>query len=622
MSKNVQSELYNLDSLFDLSEEFLCILDADLRYVYTNPAHRKLFGGRDLTGFTVAEAQPEVEQEYVDMLHSVLKEGKHIQIKEAPVTLGKKESFLDMIYAPRRDSQGQINGIFAMGTDVTDKIIALRETEKSANLLKIITDKVPAYVSYTDLEGRYKFLNKMYINWFGKPQEEFIGKTRQEVLPSNYRIISRENESKAFSDHHSHHSTTLVKPDGVSMDLEIDYIADVDPLSKEVRGMVAVGIDMTETNKYIREIERTKKELQDLFNQSPLPMCLLTGEDHYFAMANPKYEEYIGRKAQGRTLAEVFAGEDITLFKTVIKQTLTTEEYLFLGEAPLDVADASGKVVRRYVDAHYHPYRDENNKVIGVLVIVQDVTHRVETSLEIEKLAEDLKLAVKVRDNFLAIASHELKTPITSLRMRAQMQQRLLGAKTPLENLNVEKFVNSAVMQIDKLNRLIDDMLDISRINANKLEMNFSMTDVSELIRDVIEGHSSQVHLAGIKLQSSIEEGLKAEVDGDRFEQVLINLLTNVTRYAPGSTLEIGLKTAGDSFALTVADNGPGIPQDKQNIVFDRFERASSEISGLGLGLYIARSIIDAHGGEIAVMDNEPHGAKFIIRIPLSQKKT
>lgn len=620
MHKNSHPELYNLDSLFDLSEEFLCILDSDLRYVYTNSAHRKLFDGRDLTGLTVAEAQPEVEKEYVDMLHSVLKEGEHIQIKEAQVTLGNRESFLDMIYAPRRDSQGRINGIFAMGSNVTDKVVALRETEKSENLLKIITDKVPAYVSYTDPEGRYKFLNKMYVNWFGKPQEEFLGKTRQEVLPPDYQVISRDNESKAFSESHSHHSTTLIKPDGKAMDLEVDYIADVDPITKEVRGMVAVGIDMTEINKYIREIEHAKRELQDLFNQSPLPMCLLTGNDHFFAMANPKYEEYIGRKAEGRTLAEVFEGEDITLYESVIKQTLTSQQYLFLEEAPLDVADASGKVVRRYVDAHYHPYRDGSGNVIGVLVIVQDVTHRVETSHEIEKLAEDLKLSVRVRDNFLAIASHELKTPITSLRMRAQMQQRLIGAKTPLENLNVEKFVNSAVNQIDKLNRLIDDMLDISRINANKLEMNIQRTNVSGLIRDVVDNHSSQIRLAGIQIRSEIEDGVSADMDGDRFEQVIINLLTNTARYAPNSSLEISLKRFEDTLVLTLADSGPGIPKDKQELIFDRFERASTETSGLGLGLYIARSIIDAHGGKIEVLDNEPHGAKFKISLPVIQK--
>lgn len=617
MSKNTHPELYNLESLFGLSEEFLCILDADLRYVYTNHAHRKLFGGRDLTGLTVAEAQPEVEEEYVQMLRSVLEEGKHLKIKDAPVTLGTRACYIDMIYAPRRDDQGRINGIFAMGTDVTDKMLALQESKQSTSLLQVITDKVPAYVSYTDPQGRYKFLNKMYVNWFGRPQDEFIGKTRQEVIPPEYQIISKQNESKAFTEHHSHHSATLVKPDGKAMELEIDYMADLDPETKELRGMVAVGIDMTETNKYIRQIERTRQELEDLFNQLPLPMCLLTGKDYLFARANPKYEEYIGRKAQGKTLAEVFEGEDISLYETVIKKTMESGEYLYLEEAPLDVADATGAVKRRYIDAHYHPYKDESGEVHGVLVIIQDITHRVETNLAMERLAEDLKLAVKVRDNFLAIASHELKTPITSLRMRAQLQQKLLANSTPLEKLNVERFVNTAVVQIDKLNRLIEDMLDISRINSNKLELNLSAVHVGRFIAEFFENHLAQIDAAGLILATSLAADVKAQIDPDRFEQVLVNLLTNAARYAPKSELSVELSSTPDSFTLVISDTGPGIPKEKQAIIFDRFERASLENTGLGLGLYISRSIIEAHGGEISVSDNEPTGARFEITLPL-----
>lgn len=223
---------------------------------------------------------------------------------------------------------------------------------------------------------------------------------------------------------------------------------------------------------------------------------------------------------------------------------------------------------------------------------------------------EDLRLAVYARDEFLSIASHELKTPLTALKLDSQIQLRF--AERDKKTDDIKKY-GKFVKLVMRLDRLVEDMLDISRIQTGRLTVRKEKTNLPEMIRELIERTPSE---ASITFLSPPE--VTAMIDVLRFEQVLTNIFQNARKYAPGSPVEVTLSTQGGLIELRIHDEGPGISPEAQKKIFERFERAisASEVSGLGLGLYISREIIHAHGGSISVESTPGKGATFIIQLP------
>lgn len=224
--------------------------------------------------------------------------------------------------------------------------------------------------------------------------------------------------------------------------------------------------------------------------------------------------------------------------------------------------------------------------------------------------------ATKIRDEFISIASHELKTPLTSLKLQTQVSQRTFR-KTGLDPDKMFKQLDYTVNQINRLDRLVDDMLDISRISSGKLKIEKREMNLSKLIQDMVERFLPQFEAAGCEVRTNIEDSVTGSWDTYKVEQVINNLFSNAIRYAPKSAVEVTLKSIDDRAEFSVRDEGQGIDSDSLERIFDRFERASSNASGLGLGLYITRQIIELHDGTIKVESELGHWTCFTISMPL-----
>jgi len=238
---------------------------------------------------------------------------------------------------------------------------------------------------------------------------------------------------------------------------------------------------------------------------------------------------------------------------------------------------------------------------------------------ELESSRAQLDRANRTKDEFLWIASHELKTPLTPVKLQLQLLKKLLR-KGVLDRERVERSFVIAERQIDRLARLVDDLLDVSRIDSGKLRLNLEPVDLTELVNEVVEQYRPQLLDAGCTIHLSAAEKLEIAADPARIEQVLVNLLTNAAKYAPQSDVEIVIEKKDKVAALKVADHGPGIPPEATGKIFDRFERAHStkHVTGLGLGLFITRKIVEAHGGEIAVDSEVGRGTEFTATLPLA----
>ena len=164
-------------------------------------------------------------------------------------------------------------------------------------------------------------------------------------------------------------------------------------------------------------------------------------------------------------------------------------------------------------------------------------------------------------------------------------------------------------------------MLDISRISSGKLDMNLKPIDLSELVKEIFHRFAAQLASAGIEVVFDLAPDVVGRWDGDRLEQVFTNLIINGMRYAPARPFHVTLQTTGREALFRMRDHGPGIPPERQDRIFNRFERfvSASEVSGLGLGLYISKQIVEAHQGSIRVESLPGAGAEFVVTLPMQQ---
>lgn len=259
----------------------------------------------------------------------------------------------------------------------------------------------------------------------------------------------------------------------------------------------------------------------------------------------------------------------------------------------------------------------------NVEVLIKEITERkseLENALRYAEAAKtETQQALELREEFISLASHELNTPLTSLKMQTQMAQRKLHGPQGLETEVVEKMINTYDAQLQRLIRIVGDMLDISRIKSGKLELEKSQTDVSELVREVIERTSHKFQDHDVVINTDLQGPLVVSVDHFRFEQVVLNLFTNALKYGVGRPVSVKVYRRNDRAVVEVEDQGIGIPQESLQRIFKRFERAvrSKEFSGLGLGLYISQKIIEAHGGAIAVESTQGRGSTFRVEVPV-----
>lgn len=282
---------------------------------------------------------------------------------------------------------------------------------------------------------------------------------------------------------------------------------------------------------------------------------------------------------------------------------------------------------------------DDKGKHIGFSKVTRDLSERKSAEERLQKAYDSLELrveerttelaiakdeaedAVRARDEFLSIASHELKTPLTSMKLQAQVRKR------NLERGNVEAFtfdkltrmITEDEKQINRLSRLVDDMLDISRLTSGKFTFELEETNLNTLVYDILTRFAYQLEVAGTPVTMIANSQVTGYWDKYRIEQVVSNLLTNAMKYGERRPITITVKGDKEYATLEIKDQGIGIDSNDQERIFQQYERAISanSISGLGLGLYIVKEIIETHDGKIFVESKIGKGSTFTVVLPL-----
>jgi PAS domain S-box-containing protein len=261
------------------------------------------------------------------------------------------------------------------------------------------------------------------------------------------------------------------------------------------------------------------------------------------------------------------------------------------------------------------PVKDRDGRIVGAAKIARDISERRRAEAERERLLRAAEQGVQLRDIFLSVAGHELRTPLNALKLQLyNLERTLTGAS---QKAAVEK----AQQEVDRLTALTARLLDVARMAAGGFEVDKAPMDLAELVREVAGRLEQSATRAGSPIRVEAPGPLIGTWDRAAIDQIVTNLLSNAVKFGGGSPIDVGVEKSGTTARVRIRDRGPGVAEADRQRIFERFERGVSERSygGLGLGLWIARQIVAAHGGRIGVDSSAGQGATFAFELPIEE---
>jgi PAS domain S-box-containing protein len=281
---------------------------------------------------------------------------------------------------------------------------------------------------------------------------------------------------------------------------------------------------------------------------------------------------------------------------------------------------------RTYLSLKF-PLVDAAGQPYGVCCVATDITERKRAEEAVLRAIEgaarerQLKRAIEARDQFLVVASHELKTPLTSLELQIGSLLRL-GRSDPDASVSDERVrskYEAILKQVERMTVLINTLLDVAKLTSGRVELGREPLDLGEVVGRAVASSADAIRRSGSEIRLRAPAPVVGMWDRPSLETAVAHLVSNAVKFGAGAPVEIGVETSGDRAVLTVRDHGIGISVEDQKRIFERFERAVSDrhFGGFGVGLWVARQAVEAHGGTIRVSSVEGEGAEFTIELPL-----
>jgi PAS domain S-box-containing protein len=480
-----------------------------------------------------------------------------------------------------------------------------RVEERTAELTKLgeafraVVGACPLAILAVDRETRFTVWNHEAERLFGLAEREVMGRPIQALRPGATwpTELPRALSGEALRSLELHWAGSPRGP----VDLLCSTAALFDT-NGNLDGVMAVIADVTEQNRLVEE----RLQLAAIVESSSEAIIAWDVEGNITSWNEGAVRlfQYEAREMIGQPMARIIPENRLEEALDVRKRVVDG-----LPLAAYETERLRRDGVRIDVSISVSPVRSSRGVIVGGSTIARDITERKRAEAERARLLEELREAVNARDALISIASHELRTPLTALQLQLQL----------LAKQNVDDRVLPAVVgQAARLGRLINNLLEVSRITAGTLQLEIAEVDLTRMAEQVVAHH-----LAEVRGAASIEVVADGAVvglwDPVRLEQIVNNLVSNALKYGAGKPVEVRVERAASTARITVLDHGIGIAPDDQERIFERFERLVSErsVSGFGLGLWIVRQIVDAMQGHIHVESALGEGSRFTVEIPL-----
>ena len=510
-----------------------------------------------------------------------------------------------------RDPSGRPVRMAGTGQDVTElrqmqeERARLRAEELEGIRLRTILEQLPAGVMIADAAGSVTYANPAATKIFGGdiPSPGTAG-----AYDRTYSAWTEDGDPLSSNDF------PLVR--GVRGETVVSQVvqferpdrsrafvrASAGPLrdgAGQVTGAVTTYFDITELRRVRAEHDRERKRLHLIFEQAPVALAVFRGPEHRFEIANPRYEEMVGRSGiAGKDVRAAFPElpYDHPAFQTLDRAYRGESVVVTEMKVPL-LRGGRAEVEDAWFNYSLEPLRSPDGAVVGSMVVAIEVTEQVQGRLKVEALRAEAEAANRAKDQFLAILGHELRNPLAPILTALQLL-RLRGiAGGEREREVIER-------QVQHLLRLVDDLLDVARVARGNVELRRRPVDLEEAIESAVELASPLLEEKRHHLNIAVEKPLAVDADPARLRQVIANLLTNAAKYtSAGGQISVRAVREGGEARVDVKDDGIGIAPELLPRIFESFVQGERGIDrsqgGLGLGLAICKSLVSLHGGRI-----------------------
>jgi len=521
----------------------------------------------------------------------------------------------DVVITALRDSVGRLRGFAKVTRDLTSRREVEDKLRQSEERLAATLLSIGDGVLATDERACITLINPVAERLMGWSDKEALGRSVDDV----FNIINEETRAKApnpiarvleegvvigLANH-----TALISRDGKERPIA-DSGAPIRDLQGVTRGAVLVFRDVTEERRAEKAVRESEEKLR-LMIASVRDYAIFTLDTNGgIASWSHGAEQIMGYRENeiiGTEFSRFFTPEEIARGEPARELQLAAEQGRFEDDAWRIRKDGS----RFWANVIINAVRD--GQLLGFATITRDLTERRRIEDERLRLAH-AEEAIRLRDEFLSIASHELKTPLTALNLQLQG----IGERVAPIDEKLAKRVERATRASQRLADLIEALLDVSRIATGKLALHVESFDLVQTARDAVERIHDAATKAGCDLSILTDGAIWGRWDRLRVEQILNNLLSNAIKYAAGTPIDVSVGWEGQLAVLEIRDRGPGILESDLSRIFERFERAAAaSYGGMGLGLYITRQIVEAHGGSVTASNADGGGALFTVRLPL-----
>ncbi|QEM07790.1 PAS domain S-box protein [Mucilaginibacter rubeus] len=656
MKNNLLPDLFTLTAIFEGMEDAVLSHDLDYIILNCNTAAEKMFRcpapvllGQNILGLIPESVRQEqlaiLERvwsgERVNHLYTVRNDKLHVDF---PVSL---------TISPIKNEEGEVIGASHIMRDVTDE----RDTEEKRGMLAAIVENSDDAIISKTLNGIITTWNGGAEKIFGYQERETIGKHISILIPRDR--LSEEDiiiENIRNGNKVDHFQTVRLHKNGSAIDISLT-VSPVKDRHGTIIGASKIARDITAAKKAETAIRHQAEKLkilntigkaisEKLDTESILQKVTdattqITGATFgvfFYNTINQDGEAYMLYSLSGAP-KEAFENFGMPRNTAVFHHTFSVEGVLRVDDITKDPRYGQNAPYFGMPEGHLPvvsylavPVISSSGNVVGGLFfghpeagvflqehedIVVSLASQAAVALDNSRLFTEVKELSQKKDEFIALASHELRTPLTSMSGFLQLLERkVIDVNRP--------FVAKAITQLKKLNALINDLFDISKIQSGKLQFYFEEFDFTGLIKENLEA----IREAYTSHEIYFEESGEMILEGDkmRLDQVLTNLVTNAIKYSPESDrIEVSAKRSETEIQVSVKDYGIGINEENISHIFSQFYRAkdvNSSITGLGLGLYITKEIIERHGGRIWVESEARMGSTFFFVLPLKKRNS
>lgn len=602
MKRSATSKEKRYQAMIENSYDVVALVDANGMYSYVSSVVKRVLGydyteliGKNSLEFVHSDDLPYVRKTLFDIAKK-RKARAHAELR----FLHKNKTWrwleaqaTNMLYDP------SVNAIVCNFHDITERKNAQEDLASREHQMKLITDAVPVLISYVDKDLRYQFSNRSYEQWFGITQKHVSGKSMQNVLGRKAYKTLKPYVTKALAGKAASFEALVPYKKGLPRYVLGNYVPHFGK-NKDVLGFYAVVQDITERKIAEEALMESENKFRNMAESAPV-MIWVTKTDGYCVYINKRWSDFTGQtyaESMGYGWLNCVHKDDMEritdiFFKSVKNKVSFSMSYRLMNK------DGS---YRWMLDTGAPTY-DSHGRFEGYIGSVTDVHERVELE--------------RRKDEFMSVASHELKTPVTSLKGYVQLLQRIFLNTNHTTALQMLIKMDS---QIDKLTHLIVDLLDVSKIEAGKLQFKKKKIAVYPLLKETIENVQATSDYHAIILEGTTRAYISA--DPDRISQVLTNLLANAIKYSPrAKKIVVSVSRRKNTIIISVQDFGIGMSKKQQEHIFERFYQVNMGASrktyaGLGIGLYISQELAQRHGGEITVSSKLGKGSTFQLLLP------